>query len=268
MVLRATEIGDILRAQIAGFEQDMTVTNVGTVVEVGDGIARVYGLSQVMASELVEFTKTGTLGLAFNLEEDSVGVIIMGEYTAIEEGDEVRSTGRIASVPVGDAMVGRVVNALGQPIDGKGAITTDKTRPIERIAPGVVLRQDVDQPVQTGIKSIDSMIPIGRGQRELIIGDRQTGKSAIVLDTIINQKGKGVTCIYVAIGQKRAQVAQAVRILEEHGAMEHTIVVVASAADPAPLQYIAPFAGTAMGEEIMESGGHALISYDDLSKHA
>jgi F-type H+-transporting ATPase subunit alpha len=268
MVLRASEIGSILRQQIAGFEQDMTVTNVGTVVEVGDGIARVYGLSQVMASELVEFAKNGTLGLAFNLEEDSVGVIIMGEYTDIEEGDEVRATGRIASVPVGPALVGRVVNALGQPIDGKGPIATDNTRPIERIAPGVVLRQDVDTPLQTGLKSIDSMIPIGRGQRELIIGDRQTGKSAVVLDTIINQKGKGVTCIYVAIGQKRAQVAQAVRILEEHGAMEHTIVVVASAADPAPLQYIAPFAGTAMGEEIMENGGHALIAYDDLSKHA
>jgi F-type H+/Na+-transporting ATPase subunit alpha len=268
MVLRASEIGSILRQQIAGFEQDMTVTNVGTVVEVGDGIARVYGLSQVMASELVEFTKNGTLGLAFNLEEDSVGVIIMGEYTDIEEGDEVRATGRIASVPVGPALVGRVVNALGHPIDGKGPIATDNTRPIERIAPGVVLRQDVDTPLQTGLKSIDSMIPIGRGQRELIIGDRQTGKSAVVLDTIINQKGKGVTCIYVAIGQKRAQVAQAVRILEEHGAMEHTIVVVASAADPAPLQYIAPFAGTAMGEEIMENGGHALIAYDDLSKHA
>jgi F-type H+-transporting ATPase subunit alpha len=268
MVLRASEIGDILRKQIAGFEQDMTVTNVGTVVEVGDGIARVYGLSQVMASELVEFTKNGTLGLAFNLEEDSVGVIIMGEYTDIEEGDEVRSTGRIASVPVGPALVGRVVNALGQPIDGKGPITSDTTRPIERIAPGVVLRQDVDTPLQTGIKAIDSMIPIGRGQRELIIGDRQTGKSAVVLDTIINQRGSGVICIYVAIGQKRAQVAQAVRVLEEHGAMEHTIVVVASAADPAPLQYIAPFAGTSMGEEIMESGGNALIAYDDLSKHA
>src|SRR5215218_5180590 len=268
MVLRASEIGSILRQQIAGFEQDMTVTNVGTVVEVGDGIARVYGLSQVMASELVEFAKNGTLGLAFNLEEDSVGVIIMGEYTDIEEGDEVRSTGRIASVPVGPALVGRVVNALGQPIDGKGPINAENSRPIERIAPGVVLRQDVDTPLQTGLKSIDSMIPIGRGQRELIIGDRQTGKSAVVLDTIINQKGGDVVCIYVAIGQKRAQVAQAVRILEEHGAMEHTIVVAASAADPAPLQYIAPFAGTAMGEEIMESGGHALIAYDDLSKHA
>ena len=268
MVLRATEIGDILRSQIAGFEKELTVSNVGTVVEVGDGIARVYGLSQVMASELVEFTKNGVLGLAFNLEEDSVGVIIMGEYTEIEEGDEVRATGAVASVPVGEALVGRVVNALGQPIDGKGPISTDKTRPIERIAPGVILRQDVDTALQTGIKAIDSMIPIGRGQRELIIGDRQTGKSAVVLDTIINQKGTGVICIYVAIGQKRAQVAQSVRILEENGAMDHTIVVVASAADPAALQYIAPFAGTAMGEEFMETGGNALIVYDDLSKHA
>jgi F-type H+-transporting ATPase subunit alpha len=268
MALRATEISDVLRQQIAGFDQDATVTNVGTVVEIGDGIARVYGLSQVMSSELVEFTKNGTLGLAFNLEEDSVGVIIMGEYTDIEEGDQVRTTGRIASVPVGPALVGRVVNALGQPVDGKGPIQTDRSRPIERIAPGVVLRQDVDTALQTGLKSIDAMIPIGRGQRELIIGDRQTGKTAVVLDTIINQKGTGVVCIYVAIGQKRAQVAQAVRILEQNGAMDHTIVVIASASDPASLQYIAPFAGCAIGEEIMETGGHALIAYDDLSKHA
>ncbi|MEA2584696.1 MAG: F-type H+/Na+-transporting ATPase subunit alpha, partial [Thermomicrobiales bacterium] len=268
MVLRATEISSILREQIAGFQDQATITNVGQVVEVGDGIARIYGLSQVMASELVEFTKNGTLGMALNLEEDSVGVIIMGEYTDIEEGDEVRTTGRISSVPVGDALIGRVVNALGQPIDGKGPILTDKTRPIERIAPGVILRQDVDEAPQTGLKAIDSMVPIGRGQRELIIGDRQTGKTAVTLDTIINQKGKGVVCIYVAIGQKRAQVAQAVRILEEHGAMEHTIVVAASAADPAPLQYIAPFAGCAMGEEFMETGRHALVVFDDLSKHA
>ncbi len=268
MAVRATEIAEFLKQQIAGTLNTATMANVGTVVEVGDGIARAYGLSQVMASELVEFTKNGTLGIAFNLEEDSVGIIIMGDYTDIEEGDEVRTTGRIASVPVGDALVGRVVNALGQPIDGKGPIQTDKLRPIERIAPGVVLRQDVDTALQTGLKAIDSMIPIGRGQRELIIGDRQTGKTAIVLDTIINQKGKGVICIYVAIGQKRAQVAQAVRVLEENGAMDHTIVVVASAADPAPLQYIAPFAGCAMGEEFMESGRDALCVYDDLSKHA
>ena len=268
MSVRATEISDILKQQIAGFDQQMSVTNVGRVVEVGDGIAQVYGLSNVMASELVEFTKTGVLGMAFNLEEDSVGVIILGEYTGIEEGDEVRSTGRIASVPVGDALVGRVVNALGQPVDGKGPLQTDKQRPIERIAPGVVLRQDVDQPLQTGIKSIDAMIPIGRGQRELIIGDRQTGKTAIALDTIINQKGLGVICIYVAIGQKQAQVAQAVRLLEQHGAMEHTIIVMAAASDPASQQYIAPFAGCAMGEEFMENGKAALIVYDDLSKHA
>jgi F-type H+-transporting ATPase subunit alpha len=268
MALRATEIGDILRSQIAGFEKDIAVSNVGTVVEVGDGIARVYGLSQVMSSELVEFTKSGVMGLALNLEEDSVGVIIMGEYEGIEEGDEVRATGQIGSVPVGPELVGRVVNALGQPIDGKGPINTEKRRPIERIAPGVILRQDVDTALQTGIKAIDSMIPIGRGQRELIIGDRQTGKSAVVLDTIINQKGLGVVCIYVAIGLKRAQVAQTVQILEQNGAMEHTIVVVASASDPAALQYIAPFAGTAMGEEFMETGGNALIAFDDLSKHA
>ncbi|MBA3336977.1 MAG: F0F1 ATP synthase subunit alpha [Chloroflexia bacterium] len=268
MVVRATEISDILRRQIAGFDQQLTLTNVGTVVEIGDGIAGIYGLSQVMASELVEFTKSGTLGLAFNLEEDAVGVIVMGDYTTIEEGDEVRSTGRIASVPVGDALIGRVVNALGEPIDGKGAIATEKRREIERIAPGVIQRQNVDTALQTGIKAIDSMIPIGRGQRELIIGDRQTGKTAIVLDTIINQKDSNVVCIYVAIGQKRAQVAQAVRVLEEHGAMEHTIVVMASAAEPAALQYIAPFAGTSMGEEFMENGRDALIVYDDLSKHA
>ena len=268
MAIRATEIGDIIRQQIEGFEETATVTNVGTVISVGDGIANVYGLSEVMASELVEFPKTNTIGLAFNLEEDSVGIIILGEYYEIEEGDEVRATGQIASVPVGEALVGRVVNALGEPIDGKGPIQTDKRRPIERIAPGVISRANVDTALQTGIKAIDAMIPIGRGQRELIIGDRQTGKTAIVLDTIINQRAGDVTCIYVAIGQKQAQVAQAVRILEERGAMEHTIVVVASAADPAPLQYIAPFSGTAMGEEFMEAGGDALIVYDDLSKHA
>ena len=268
MVVRATEIVDILKQQIAAGQDQVTISNVGTVVEVGDGIARVYGLANVMLSELVEFTETGVIGLVLNLEEDSVGVVIMGDYTGIEEGAEVRATGRLASVPVGDALVGRVVNALGQPIDGKGAVSTDKTRPIERIAPGVILRQDVDQALQTGLKAIDSMIPIGRGQRELIIGDRQTGKTAVALDTIINQKGSGVICIYVAIGQKQAQVAQAVATLEEFGAMDHTIVVMASAADPAALQYIAPFAGCAMGEEFMEEGRSALIIYDDLSKHA
>lgn len=268
MVVRATEIVDILKKQIAAGQDQVSISNVGAVVEVGDGIARVYGLTNVMLSELVEFTETGVIGLVLNLEEDSVGVIIMGEYTGIEEGSEVRATGQLASVPVGDALIGRVVNALGQPIDGKGAIATDKTRPIERIAPGVILRQDVNQALQTGLKAIDSMIPIGRGQRELIIGDRQTGKTAVALDTIINQRGGDVVCIYVAIGQKLAQVAQIVSILEEYGAMEHTIVVVASASDPAALQYIAPFAGCAMGEEFMEEGRSALIIYDDLSKHA
>ena len=265
--VRPTEITEILKQQIEQYGSRMVVTNVGYVVQVGDGIATVHGLRDVMASELVEF-ENGVLGMAFNLQEDSVGVIILGDYTGIEEGDEVRATGRIASVPVGPELVGRVVNALGEPIDGKGPIKTDKFRPIERIAPGVVMRQDVDTALQTGIKAIDAMIPIGRGQRELIIGDRQTGKTAVAIDTIINQKGKGVICIYVAIGQKRAQVAQTVATLERYGAMEHTIVVAATASDPAALQYIAPYAGCAMGEEIMESGGHALIVYDDLSKHA
>ncbi|MCX2727500.1 F0F1 ATP synthase subunit alpha [Thermomicrobium sp. 4228-Ro] len=265
--VRPTEITEILKQQIEQYGSRMVVTNVGYVVQVGDGIATVHGLRDVMASELVEF-ENGVLGMAFNLQEDSVGVIILGDYTGIEEGDEVRATGRIASVPVGPELVGRVVNALGEPIDGKGPIKTEKFRPIERIAPGVVMRQDVDTALQTGIKAIDAMIPIGRGQRELIIGDRQTGKTAIAIDTIINQKGKGVICIYVAIGQKRAQVAQTVATLERYGAMEHTIVVAATASDPAALQYIAPYAGCAMGEEIMESGGHALIVYDDLSKHA
>ncbi|MBX6341090.1 MAG: F0F1 ATP synthase subunit alpha, partial [Thermomicrobiaceae bacterium] len=267
MVVRPTEITDILRQQIESYGTRMVVTNVGYVVEVGDGIATVHGLRDVMSSELVEF-ENGVLGLAFSLQEDSVGVIILGEYTDIEEGDEVRATGRIAEVPVGPALVGRVVDALGRPIDGKGPIQTDKTRPIERIAPGVVARQNVDTALQTGLKAIDAMIPIGRGQRELIIGDRQTGKSAIAIDTIINQRDSGVICIYVAIGQKAAQIAQTAAIFERYGAMDHTIIVAASAADPAPLQYIAPYSGTAMGEEVMESGGDALIVYDDLSKHA
>uniref|UniRef100_A0A831T7Z8 ATP synthase subunit alpha n=2 Tax=Thermorudis TaxID=1649508 RepID=A0A831T7Z8_9BACT len=267
MSVRPTEITEILKQQIEQYGTRMVVTNVGHVVQVGDGIATVHGLRDVMSSELVEF-ENGVMGIAFNLLEDSVGVIIMGDYTGIEEGNEVRATGRIASVPVGPALIGRVVNALGEPIDGKGPIQADKYRPIERIAPGVVKRQNVDTALQTGLKAIDSMIPIGRGQRELIIGDRQTGKTAIALDTIINQKGTGVICIYVAIGQKRAQVAQTVAVLEREGAMDHTIVVAATASDPAPLQYIAPYAGCAMGEEIMESGGDALIVYDDLSKHA
>ncbi len=260
-------IATTLLERIQQFQPVVVTEDVGTVIEVGDGIARVSGLPTVQMSELVTFPD-GTLGMAFNLEVDNVGVIIMGDYTNIREGDLVRRTGRIVSVPVGDALLGRVVDALGRPIDGKGPIRTDKYRPIERIAPGVVLRQNVDTPVQTGIKAIDAMIPIGRGQRELIIGDRQTGKTAIAIDTIINQKGKDLICIYVAIGQKRAQIRQVVATLERYGAMEHTIVVVASASEPAALQYIAPYAGCAMGEEFMERGQDALVIYDDLSKHA
>lgn len=256
-----------LKKQIESFQPEYEVRDVGTVVEAGDGIARVRGLAEVRAQELVQFTN-GVRGIAFNLEEDSVGVIIMGDYSEIEEGMQVRSTGRIASVPVGDAMVGRVVNALGEPIDGKGPIKTDLYRPIERIAPGVVQRRDVNSPVQTGIKAIDSMIPIGRGQRELIIGDRQTGKTALAIDTIINQKGKDLYCIYVAIGQKKAAIARTVATLERFGAMDYTIVVVASADDPAAMQYISPYSGCAIGEEFLETGRDALVVYDDLSKHA
>ena len=275
MALRAEEISKLISDEIQNFGQPSRTVNVGSVVEVGDGIARVHGLSNVMASELVEFevqTEEGprtVSGMALNLEEDSVGVVILGQWTGIEEGDTVRTTGRIIEVPVGDALLGRVVNALGEPIDGKGDLPAGmSTRPVERIAPGVVYRQNVDTPVQTGIKAIDSMIPIGRGQRELVIGDRQTGKTAIALDTIINQKGGDMLCIYVAIGQKASQVAQIVGILEEAGAMGHTIVVAATAADPAALQYLAPYAGCAMGEEFMETGRDCLIVYDDLSKHA
>jgi F-type H+-transporting ATPase subunit alpha len=273
MAIQAKDITAILKKQIEAFEAPLQAVDVGSVVEVGDGIARADGLAGVMAMELVEFPpKPGrgesVMGLAFNLEADNVGIIIMGGYTEIDEGDTVRGTGRIVSVPVGNGLVGRVVNALGEPIDGKGPIAFDNYRPIERIAPNVVTRKSVDTPVQTGIKAIDSMIPIGRGQRELIIGDRQTGKTALAIDTIINQKGQDLICIYVAIGQKLAQVAQVVAILEEYGAMEHSIVVVASASEPATLQYIAPYAGCAMGEEFMEQGKEALIIYDDLSKHA
>jgi len=260
-------IATVLLERIQQFQPVVVTEDVGTVIEVGDGIARVSGLPTVQMSELVTFPD-GTMGMAFNLEVDNVGIIIMGDYTNIREGDVVRRTGRIVSVPVGDALLGRVVDALGRPIDGKGPIRTDKYRPIERIAPGVVIRQNVDTPVQTGIKAIDAMIPIGRGQRELIIGDRQTGKTAIAIDTIINQKGKDLYCIYVAIGQKRAQIRQVVATLERYGAMEHAIVVVASASEPAALQYIAPYAGCAMGEEFMETGRDALVVYDDLSKHA
>jgi len=267
VVFRAEDIAAAIKREIEAFEAPLEAVGVGTVVEVGDGIARLEGLAGAMASELVEF-ENGVLGIAFNLEKDKVGVIIMGDYTDIQEGDLVKSTGRIASVPVGDALVGRVVNALGQPIDGKGPIETEKFRPVERIAPNVTLRKEVDTPVQTGIKAIDSMIPIGRGQRELIIGDRQTGKTALAIDTIINQKGSDIICIYVAIGQKRATLARAVATLEEYGAMEHTIVVAATASDPAALKYLAPYAGCAIGEEFMERGEDALIVYDDLTKHA
>jgi F-type H+-transporting ATPase subunit alpha len=268
MASQVDELTAALRRQIEAYEAPLKAVDVGTVVEVGDGIARATGLATVMASEIVEFTKTGVMGMVLNLEETQVGIIILGDYTDIEEGDEVRQTGRIVSVPVGDALVGRVVNALGMPIDGKGLIESDAFRPIERIAPNVTVRESVNRPVQTGIKSIDSMFPIGRGQRELIIGDRQTGKSALAIDTIINQKDKDLICIYIAIGQKRANVAQVVATLERFEAMDHTVVVVASASEPASLQYIAPYAGCAMGEEFMEQGKDALIIYDDLTKHA
>ena len=261
------EITGDFQKQIESFVPEIGISDVGTVAEDGDGIARVHGLANVKSQELVQFAN-GVIGIAFNLEKDTVGVIVMGDYAGITEGMQVRGLGRIASVPVGDAMVGRVVNALGQPIDGKGPILTSGFRPIERIAPGVVQRQDVDTPVQTGIKSIDAMIPVGRGQRELIIGDRQTGKTALAIDTIINQKGKDLTCIYVAIGQKKAAVARTVGILERNGAMEHTIVVVAAADESPVMQYIAPYAGCAIGEEFMETGRDALVIYDDLSKHA
>lgn len=261
------QITSDFQKQIDSFQPDYSISDVGTVLEAGDGIARVEGLANVRSQELVQF-HNGVIGIAFNLEQDKVGVIVMGDYAGIVEGMTVRSLGRIASVPVGDGLVGRVVNALGEPIDGKGPVSFSGYRPIERIAPGVVARQDVDTPIQTGIKAIDAMIPIGRGQRELIIGDRQTGKTAIALDTIINQKGKGVVCIYVAIGQKKSAIARTVALLEKYGAMDHTIVVVAAADEAAALQYIAPYAGCAMGEEFMETGRDALVVYDDLSKHA
>jgi len=261
------QITEDLQARIDTFQPALEVRDIGTVVEAGDGIARVDGLAKVRSQELVQFAN-GVMGIAFNLEHDSVGVTILGDYTSIKEGMQVYTTGRIASVPVGDGLIGRVVNALGEPIDGKGVLNFSGYRPIERIAPGVIERQDVDTPVQTGIIAIDSMIPIGRGQRELIIGDRQTGKTAIAIDTIINQKGKDLICIYVAIGQKKAAVARTIALLERFGAMEHTVVVVAAADEPAAMQYIAPYAGCAIGEEFMEKGKDALVIYDDLSKHA
>src|SRR6266536_3885838 len=263
----------LLKSIQDGAELRPQLVNVGTVLSVGDGVARIEGLDQAMASELLEFPiKAGrsepVFGIALNLERESVSAIVLGDYLSIEEGDQVNSTGRIISVPVGQDLLGRVVNALGQQIDGKGPISTTSYRPIERIAPGVITRKSVNTPVQTGIIAIDSMIPIGRGQRELIIGDRQTGKTAVAIDTIINQKGKGLACIYVAIGQKRSTAAQVVRTLEEYGAMEHTIVVSASAAEPAPMQFVAPYAGCAMGEYFLYNKKHALTIYDDLSKHA
>src|SRR5690348_11932148 len=273
----ADEISSIIEQNIAGFGTAETSTaSVGTVIAVQDGIARIYGLQDVKYLELVEFPRTGLFGLAFNLEEETVSCPILGDYTQLREEDEVRTTGRIIQVPVGDALLGRVVNPLGQPLDDRGPINTTRYRPVERVAPGVITRKSVNTPVQTGIKAIDAMIPNGRGQRELIIGDRQTGKTAIAIDTIINQKGGDLVCIYVAIGQKLSTVAQTVATLEKYGAMEHTIVVVAGAEDPAPLQYLAPYSGVAMGEEVMESGVEvngrmlkdALCVYDDLSKHA
>jgi len=275
MAIRSDEITSIIKSAIDQFDSAAETRSVGTVVEVGDGIAQIYGLSGALASEMLEFPG-GVMGMALNLEEETVGAVVLGDASAIKEGDTVKTTGRVVEVPVGQALLGRVVDPLGRPLDDKGPIDTKTTRPVERIAPGVIVRQSVDTPVQTGIKAIDALIPIGRGQRELIIGDRQTGKTAIGIDTIINQKGKGLVCIYVAIGQKLSTVAQIVATLERHGAMDHTIVVVAGAEDPAPLQYLAPYAGVAMGEEVMENGVEiggqtvkdALCVYDDLSKHA
>lgn len=261
------DISASLQKQIDDFSSEVELQDVGTVIEAGDGIARASGLKEVQAQELVQFDN-GVMGIAFNLEADNVGIIIMGEFSEISEGMTVRSTGRIASVPVGDGLLGRVVNALGEPIDGKGPIHTTGFRPIERIAPGVIQRKDVDTPVQTGIKAIDALTPVGRGQRELIIGDRQTGKTALAIDTIINQKDKNLICIYVAIGQKKAAIARTMALLEDAGAMDNTIIMIAAADEPAALQYIAPYAGCAMGEEFMETGRDALIIYDDLSKHA
>ena len=267
MNLRPEEISSIIKEQIKRYENKLQVTDVGTVIQVGDGIARIHGLDKCMSGELLEFPG-GVYGMALNLEEDNVGCVMMGSDDKIREGDIVKRTGRVVEVPVGDALIGRVVNALGQPIDGKGPIKTEKFRPVESAAPGVVDRKSVHQPLQTGIKAIDAMIPIGRGQRELIIGDRQTGKTAIAIDTIINQKEENVICIYVAIGQKKSTVAQIVKVLEDRGAMDYTIIVSATASELAPLQYIAPYAGCAMGEEFMHAGKDVLIIYDDLSKHA
>ncbi len=267
MNLRPEEISSIIKEQIKNYSTKLEVSDVGTVIQVADGIARIHGLENAMAGELLEFPNE-IFGMVMNLEEDNVGAVLLGDTKGINEGDTVKTTGRVVEVPVGDAMLGRVVNALGQPIDGKGPIESKKYRPVERVASGVISRKSVDTPLQTGIKAIDSMIPIGRGQRELIIGDRQTGKTAIAVDTIINQKGQGVNCIYVAIGQKASTVANIVKTLEEYGAMDYTTIVAATASELAPLQYIAPYAGCAIGEEWMEAGKDVLVIYDDLSKHA
>jgi len=265
--IKADEITKLLREQIKNYEQTVAVEEIGSVISVGDGIARIHGLEKCMAVEMLEFPR-GVTGIALNLEEDQVGAVLLGEYQEIKEGDTVKRTGKIMSVPVGEALVGRVVNPLGQPVDGKGAIATDKFNALERLAPGVLERQPVREPLQTGIKEMDAMIPIGRGQRELIIGDRQTGKTAIILDTILNQKGGDVICIYVAIGQKRSTVAQVVKALEDAGSMDYTVVVTSSASEPATMQYIAPYAGCAIGEYFRDRGQHAVCFYDDLSKHA
>ncbi len=268
-VISPDEISSIIKSSIENYDSKTEVSNVGSVLEIGDGIARVYGLRNVMSNELVEFEDgKGTLGITLNLEDDNVGVVILGEYTHIKEGMIVKTTGRIASVPVGDGLIGRIVSPTGRALDGKGDIIYEKTRPVERVAPGIVARKSVHQPLQTGLTAIDALTPIGRGQRELIIGDRQTGKTAIAIDTIINQKGQDVICVYVAIGQKASTVAHLAKTLEEHGAMEYTIIVSATANEPAPMQYIAPFAGVAMAEEFMEQGKHVLIIYDDLTKQA
>ena len=267
MDLRPDEISSVIKAEIMRYSAGQDVTEAGTVIQVGDGIARIFGLSGAMSNELLEF-EDGSYGMALNLEEDNIGAVVLGPDSGIREGDSVRLTGRVAEVPVGDAMLGRVVNALGQPIDQKGPINTAAARPIERVAPGVITREEVNTPLQTGIKAVDAMVPIGRGQRELIIGDRQTGKTAVCVDTIINQKGKGVYCIYVAIGQKASTVARIVKTLDDYGAMEYSMIVSAGASEPAPLQFIAPYAGCAIGEEWMESGKDVLIIYDDLSRHA
>ncbi|MDQ3321909.1 MAG: F0F1 ATP synthase subunit alpha [Acidobacteriota bacterium] len=265
--IKANEINEIIRSQIENFDTNMTVSEVGTVIKVGDGIAEIHGLEKVMAGELIEFPHD-VRGLALNLEEDKVGAVLFGDFQKIKEGDEVKRTGRIMSVPVGDAMIGRVVDALGNPIDGKGEVLTSEFNPIERIAPGIIDRQPVKEPMQTGLKAIDAMVPIGRGQRELIIGDRQTGKTAVAIDAIINQKGKDVICVYVAIGQKASTVAQVVKRLEDSGAMDYTVVVAASASDPAAMQYLAPYTGVSIGEYFRDTGRHALTIYDDLSKQA